>query len=59
VDWTVRLGPLLAGQLGGAPLDVFIAGDDETAKAKVTELVSSGSALRAREAQAWARLVVS
>jgi 8-hydroxy-5-deazaflavin:NADPH oxidoreductase len=35
-------GPLLAGQVGGEPLDVFIAGDDQEAKAKVTQLVSSG-----------------
>ena len=53
-------GPLLAGQVGGEPLDVFIAGDDQEAKAKVAQLVSSGGMrpidaghLRARES--WRR----
>jgi hypothetical protein len=34
-------GPLLAEQVDGEPLDVFIAGDDQEAKATVTELVFS------------------
>ena len=33
---------LVAGEVGGQPLDVFIAGDDEQAKAQVDELVRSG-----------------
>ncbi len=57
-------GPLLAGQAGGEPLDVFIAGDDPEAKAKVTQLVSSGGMRpidagplrRARELEATALL---
>jgi predicted dinucleotide-binding enzyme len=57
-------GPLLAGQVGGEPLDVFIAGDDQEAKAKVAQLVSSGGMRpidaghlrRARELEATALL---
>jgi NADPH-dependent F420 reductase len=33
---------LLAGEVAGQPLDVFIAGDDEEAKSKVAELVKDG-----------------
>ncbi|MER6133724.1 NAD(P)-binding domain-containing protein [Streptomyces sp. NPDC001815] len=33
---------LVAGQVNGTPLDVFIAGDDETARKQVAELVTSG-----------------
>jgi hypothetical protein len=33
---------LLAGEVAGQPLDVFIAGDDEKAKNKVAELVKDG-----------------
>jgi NADPH-dependent F420 reductase len=33
---------LLAGEVAGQPLDVFIAGDDESAKSKVAELVKDG-----------------
>ena len=33
---------LLAGEVAGHPLDVFIAGDDENAKSKVAELVKDG-----------------
>jgi NADPH-dependent F420 reductase len=33
---------LLAGEVAGQPLDVFIAGDDENAKSKVAELVKDG-----------------
>jgi len=32
----------VAGEGGGAPLDVFIAGDDAEAKQTVADLVSSG-----------------
>ena len=32
-------GPLLAGAVDGEPLDVFIAGDDDGAKARVMQLV--------------------
>jgi hypothetical protein len=51
-------------QVGDEPLDVFIAGDDDEAKAKVTQLVSSGGMRpidaghlrRARELEATALL---
>ncbi|MER7482571.1 NAD(P)-binding domain-containing protein [Streptomyces sp. NPDC126510] len=33
---------LVSGQVGGTPLDVFIAGDDEAARNQVAELVTSG-----------------
>jgi 8-hydroxy-5-deazaflavin:NADPH oxidoreductase len=33
---------LVAGQVGGEQLDVLIAGDDETAHQKVSQLVSGG-----------------
>ncbi|SOD66678.1 reduced coenzyme F420:NADP oxidoreductase [Streptomyces sp. 1222.2] len=33
---------LVAGQVDGTPLDVFIAGDDEAARNQVADLVSSG-----------------
>ncbi|MEV6760161.1 hypothetical protein AB0N16_05825 [Streptomyces sp. NPDC051105] len=33
---------LVAGQVSGTPLDVFIAGDDEAARRKVADLVTSG-----------------
>jgi predicted dinucleotide-binding enzyme len=35
-------GTLTAGEVAGQPLDVFIAGDDEAAKAKVARLVQDG-----------------
>jgi predicted dinucleotide-binding enzyme len=35
-------GTLLAGQVDGKPLDVFIAGDDADAKAKVAQIVKDG-----------------
>ena len=44
---------LVAGEVAGQPLDVFIAGDDEDAKAKVRELVESGG-LRAIDTGALA-----
>jgi predicted dinucleotide-binding enzyme len=39
---TTYAGTLVTGQVGGQPLDVFIAGDDEAAKNKVAELVKDG-----------------
>jgi NADPH-dependent F420 reductase len=39
---TTFAGALLAGQVGGQPLDVFIAGDDVGAKSKVAQLVRDG-----------------
>jgi NADPH-dependent F420 reductase len=39
---TTYAGTLVAGQVAGQPLDVFIAGDDEEAKRKVAELVKDG-----------------
>lgn len=52
---------LAAGRVGGLPLDVFIAGDDERAKAQVAELVrdggmrpvDTGPLRRARELEAF------
>lgn len=39
---TTYAGTLLAGQVADQPLDVFIAGDDEGAKAKVAQIVTDG-----------------
>jgi NADPH-dependent F420 reductase len=39
---TTYAGTLLAGKVAGQPLDVFIAGDDADAKAKVAQLVKDG-----------------
>ncbi|MET8681812.1 NAD(P)-binding domain-containing protein [Streptomyces sp. NPDC004647] len=39
---TTFAGTLIGGKVAGQPLDVFIAGDDEAAKATVVELVRSG-----------------
>jgi 8-hydroxy-5-deazaflavin:NADPH oxidoreductase len=39
---TTYAGTLVAGQVAGQPLDVFIAGDDDEAKRKVAELVKDG-----------------
>jgi len=39
---TTYAGTLLAGQVAGQPLDVFIAGDDADAKSKVAQLVTDG-----------------
>jgi len=39
---TTFAGTLLAGQVAGQPLDVFIAGDDADAKDKVAQLVKDG-----------------
>lgn len=38
---TTLAGPLEAGEVEGKELDVFIAGDDDEAKAKVSELVKT------------------
>jgi predicted dinucleotide-binding enzyme len=35
-------GTLVAGQAGGAPLDVFIAGDDAEAKQAVADVAAGG-----------------
>lgn len=39
---TTYAGTLLAGKVNGQPLDVFIAGDDADAKAKVAQVVTDG-----------------
>ncbi len=39
---TTFAGLLAQGHVGGEPLDVFIAGDDEQAKATVTEIIAGG-----------------
>jgi 8-hydroxy-5-deazaflavin:NADPH oxidoreductase len=39
---TTYAGTLVAGQVDGRPLDVFIAGDDAEAKARVAQLVKDG-----------------
>ena len=39
---TTFAGTLVAGEVAGQPLDVFIAGDDDTAKKKVASLVRDG-----------------
>ena len=39
---TTFAGTLVAGQVGGTQLDVFIAGDDEAAKKTVSRLVTDG-----------------
>ena len=46
---TTFAGTLVEGEVGGQPLDVFVASDDEDAKARVRELVESGG-LRAVDA---------
>jgi 8-hydroxy-5-deazaflavin:NADPH oxidoreductase len=39
---TTFAGTLVAGEVSGQPLDVLIAGDDDNAKQKVSQLVSDG-----------------
>jgi len=39
---TTYAGTLLAGQVAGQPLDVFIAGDDADAKSKIAQIVTDG-----------------
>jgi NADPH-dependent F420 reductase len=51
---TTFAGTLVEGQVAGQPLDVFIAGDDEDAKAVVRQLVEGGG-LRAVDAGPLAR----
>jgi len=51
---TTFAGTLLAGQVAGQPLDVFIAGDDAEAKGKVSQLVKDGG-MRAIDAGALHR----
>jgi predicted dinucleotide-binding enzyme len=51
---TTFAGTLVAGEVAGQPLDVFLASDDEAAKANVRELVESGG-LRAVDAGGLAR----
>jgi len=46
---TTFAGTLVAGQVAGQPLDVFIAGDDTNAKATISQLVASAG-LRAVDA---------
>lgn len=64
---TTFAGTLAAGQVGGVPLDVFIAGDDDTAKAAVVRLVEDGGMvavdagplLRARQLEALGLLGIT
>jgi 8-hydroxy-5-deazaflavin:NADPH oxidoreductase len=51
---TTFAGTLATGAVGGQPLDVFVASDDEGAKAAVRDLVESGG-LRAVDAGPLAR----
>ena len=39
---TTYAGTLIAGEVAGQPLDVFIAGDDADAKSKVAQIVTDG-----------------
>ena len=64
---TTFAGTLVAGNVGGTPLDVFIAGDDEAAKKTVEKLVrdgglvpvDAGPLLRARELEALGLLGIT
>jgi 8-hydroxy-5-deazaflavin:NADPH oxidoreductase len=64
---TTFAGTLVAGQVSGQPLDVFIAGDDDAAKAKVAQLVTDGGLVtidagplfRARQLEALAFLGIT
>ena len=49
---TTFAGALVAGEVAGQPLDVFIASDDEQAKARVAQLVEDGG-MRAIDAGPW------
>ena len=51
---TTFAGTLVEGEVSGQPLDVFIAGDDDGAKASVKELVEDGG-MRAVDAGPLAR----
>lgn len=64
---TTFAGTLIAGDVAGQSLDVFIAGDDEAAKATVAEFVTSGGLTaidvgaleRARQLEAMALLGIT
>ena len=64
---TTFAGTLVAGNVGGTPLDVFIAGDDDSAKKTVEKLViegglvavDAGPLLRARELEGLALLGIT
>ena len=64
---TTFAGTLVAGNVGGTPLDVYIAGDDESAKKTVEKLVGDGGLvavdagplLRARELEALGLLGIT
>lgn len=64
---TTFAGTLIDGEVGGKPLDVFLAGDDEEAKATVSQLVEDGGLrpidagplMRARELEATGLLHMS
>jgi NADPH-dependent F420 reductase len=64
---TTFSGTLVAGKVGSVPLDVFIAGDDESAKKKVLKLVEDGGMvgvdagplLRARELESLGLLGIT
>jgi predicted dinucleotide-binding enzyme len=49
---TTFAGTLADGQVAGTPLDVFLASDDETAKAAVSQLAADGG-LRAIDVGRW------
>ena len=51
---TTFAGPLRAGRVGDRPLDVYMAGDDDDAKATVAQLIRDGG-LRPIDAGALAR----
>ena len=64
---TTFAGTLVDGNVGGVPLDVFIAGDDEAAKKTLSKLVSSGGLVpvdvgplkRAHELESMALLAIT
>jgi predicted dinucleotide-binding enzyme len=64
---TTFAATLIDGEIGGKPLDVFLAGDDEEAKATVSQLVEDGGLrpidtgplMRARELEATGLLHMS
>ena len=47
---TTFASTLVAGEVSGQPLDVFVASDDEDAKAAVRELAEGGAGLRVIDA---------
>jgi 8-hydroxy-5-deazaflavin:NADPH oxidoreductase len=64
---TTFAATLVQGEVGGMPLDVFVAGDDETAKGQIVELVQkaglrvfdAGALSRARQLEALALLGIT